>query len=213
MCLLTFIDTRVAAAPASIPTRSTYFDDMSNLSDNVGRQRVAQPSPAAPATAAPAPRRVPSMLFPGIEVMTSEYILPPVSASAGTSTAIASTLASLLGMGGNDILNGLSAAMAMPAGFNEPVIVRPTAAQIAAATTEEVVSENSEDGNVCAICQDDIASGTIMRTINHCEHSFHKSCIDVWFAQNVHCPVCRHDIRDIDDESDDDHEGRMENVD
>jgi hypothetical protein len=31
--------------------------------------------------------------------------------------------------------------------------------------------------------------------MNVCHHTFHKSCIDTWFQENVHCPVCRHDIR------------------
>ena len=96
-------------------------------------------------------------------------------------------------------------------GFSEPVPVRPTAAQINAATTEETVADGDEDEDlVCAICQDDIAVGTTMRTINHCEHSFHKTCIDTWFAQNVHCPVCRHDIRERGEEEG---ENQMENVD
>ena len=75
----------------------------------------------------------------------------------------------------------------------EPVVVRPTAEQVAASTTIGVVGD---EGEMCAICQDSIAVGTDARTINSCDHSFHTNCIDAWFATNVRCPVCRHDIRD-----------------
>jgi len=76
--------------------------------------------------------------------------------------------------------------------FEDPVIVRPTAEQIATATTIEVLTSDE----VCAVCQDTIAAATEARTINACDHQFHRLCIDTWFEQNVRCPVCRHDIRD-----------------
>lgn len=76
--------------------------------------------------------------------------------------------------------------------FEDPVIVRPTAEQIATATTIETLT----DDEVCAICQDTIAATTEARTINACDHQFHTGCIDTWFQQNVRCPVCRHDIRE-----------------
>ena len=78
--------------------------------------------------------------------------------------------------------------------FNEPVIVRPTEAQIAAATRVESVSAPMED--ICSICQDDyLEENTQIRKISACGHFFHKRCIDEWFERNVRCPVCRYDIR------------------
>ena len=38
--------------------------------------------------------------------------------------------------------------------------------------------------------------GEQVRTLTHCGHRFHVLCIDNWFQRNVHCPLCRHDIRD-----------------
>jgi len=75
----------------------------------------------------------------------------------------------------------------------EPVIVRPSADQISANTIVEI---NATEGEMCAICQDAVPLGGQVRTITHCEHSFHVGCIDTWFQTNVRCPVCRHDIRD-----------------
>jgi hypothetical protein len=77
--------------------------------------------------------------------------------------------------------------------FLNPVVVRPTPEQIAAATTVETVVA---EGEMCAICQDTIATGAEARSINACDHSFHTGCIDTWFTTNVRCPVCRHDIRE-----------------
>ncbi len=191
--------------------RNSYFDDMMHM--GIGSQRVAQP--ATPPMTQQQPRRattVPSMLFPGLEVISSEYIIPPVTGTGGATAALAS-IASLL-TGGDMASRNLMDAFAGIPGFSEPVPVRPTRQQITAATTEEIVAEGEESLDTCPICQDEIAIGTTMRIINHCDHSFHKDCIDVWFSQNVHCPVCRHDIRQLDEESEAEEEERvMENVD
>ncbi len=81
-----------------------------------------------------------------------------------------------------------------PAGFLNPVVVRPTEEQITTATTVRTLETASSEN--CAICQDSIAAQSEQREINHCHHAFHRGCIDTWFEQNVHCPVCRHDIRE-----------------
>lgn len=80
----------------------------------------------------------------------------------------------------------------------EDVEVAPTAEQITLATTRMHVDESM----VCSVCQDTITVEDDVRRINHCEHSFHVGCIDTWFVRNVHCPVCRHDIRETTNESD-----------
>lgn len=76
-----------------------------------------------------------------------------------------------------------------------PII--PTRAQIAEATV--VTSIQPPADVVCAICQshtpDDQESPDEWRIIRHCQHRFHRDCIDTWLEQNVHCPVCRFDIR------------------
>ena len=78
----------------------------------------------------------------------------------------------------------------LPEGWNEPVVVRPTAAQISAAT-QPIDIRNC----ACSICQDDIdGNGT---RISHCGHTFHTTCIAEWFTRSVHCPNCRRDVREV----------------
>lgn len=77
--------------------------------------------------------------------------------------------------------------------FEDPVVVRPTAQQIAEATSLEIIETGDED---CAICQDTMVEGAEALTIDFCDHTFHQNCISTWFQQNVRCPVCRHDIRE-----------------
>lgn len=77
--------------------------------------------------------------------------------------------------------------------FMEPISVRPTSAQIAAATRVAPLPIETE---TCTICQDTITGNQPARQILHCEHWFHRDCIDPWFQQNVRCPVCRFDIRE-----------------
>ena len=33
--------------------------------------------------------------------------------------------------------------------------------------------------------------------LNHCGHAFREDAIRNWFSNNVRCPVCRHDIRNV----------------
>jgi hypothetical protein len=79
--------------------------------------------------------------------------------------------------------------------FRQPVLVRPSAAVIASAT-ERLSGNDLAAGTVCAICQDTIAGNAQARRLRACQHSYHVGCIDQWFEQNVHCPVCRYDIRE-----------------
>lgn len=76
----------------------------------------------------------------------------------------------------------------LPAGWNDPVVVRPTAEQIAEATTRVEIRDST-----CAICQEDIEGNGVR--IHYCEHVFHDNCIAEWFTRSVHCPNCRHDVR------------------
>ena len=80
----------------------------------------------------------------------------------------------------------------VPTTFMEPVVIRPTQEQITQSTRIGTPNDPTE---VCTICQETIEENQPARLILHCEHWFHTSCIDVWFQQDVHCPVCRHDIR------------------
>lgn len=78
--------------------------------------------------------------------------------------------------------------------FLQPVVVRPTPQQIAENTT--VGNLVSDTDHSCAICQDTLTSEQEGRKLNACGHWFHRACIDTWLQGNVHCPVCRHDIRE-----------------
>ena len=78
--------------------------------------------------------------------------------------------------------------------FLQPVVVHPTSEQISANTTlGRLVSDTD---HACAICQDALTSEQEGRKLNACGHWFHKNCIDTWLERDVHCPVCRHDIRE-----------------
>lgn len=80
--------------------------------------------------------------------------------------------------------------LSVPTNFMDPVAVRPTAAQITAAT-EDVATPLA--GTTCPVCQDALTSNAVR--IRHCNHSYHRSCLDSWFTMSVRCPVCRYDVR------------------
>ena len=79
--------------------------------------------------------------------------------------------------------------------FFNPVLVTPTRAQISSSLQDYPGTTSN-----CAVCQDSISSGGCR--IRQCGHVYHRSCIEAWFASSVRCPVCRHDIRILEDVSD-----------
>jgi len=78
------------------------------------------------------------------------------------------------------------------------VEVFPTNEQIAAGSTIIEDSTVANDIN-CAICQErnyaDSNNSHQWRRL-HCNHQFHRECVDSWFERSIHCPVCRADIRE-----------------
>jgi hypothetical protein len=85
----------------------------------------------------------------------------------------------------------------------EDIPVRPSRAQIQAASRVSTGPPATQNGvtlttpPTCAICQDSIIQNESCREFIVCGHLFHRNCIDQWLQQNVRCPVCRHDIRNI----------------
>ena len=73
--------------------------------------------------------------------------------------------------------------------FADPVTVTASQNQI----TNSIENLTGDLGN-CCICHDNI-NGNGSRLV-FCRHVFHRSCILEWFGMSVHCPVCRHDIRE-----------------
>jgi hypothetical protein len=116
-----------------------------------------------------------------------------------TNTLLTNALLSLLQIPAgpltrNYVLPNLVAGRNQMDQFLEPVVIRPTPQQIDANTTlGNLVSDTDHS---CAICQDALTSEQEGRKLNACGHWFHRSCIDTWLQGNVHCPVCRHDIRE-----------------
>ncbi len=74
--------------------------------------------------------------------------------------------------------------------FFDPIQVAPTPDQVRAATEQHV---NIRD-MTCSICQEPVECATRIRACGHC---FHSDCISQWFTMNPRCPMCRHDIRDL----------------
>ena len=82
-----------------------------------------------------------------------------------------------------------------PAGFMDSVVITPNSQQVEAgsAVYQTIVPSESP----CAICQDVIAVGNVVRKLRGCNHMFHIDCIDTWYQRSAQCPTCRHDIRTV----------------
>jgi hypothetical protein len=203
--------TRQAAPQRPVPyfEEMNYIDNMNNINNNTIPTRQYMPNnmfatPQAQTAAfqggttqrvAPGVSVVPDArtarraAMPAVDLFSTEFVIRDGGLTTGGIAGLAG-LASLLMPDGQRNLSDLFAQIP---GFADPVIVRPSANDISTATTLQ--RQVASNGEVCAICQDEIITNCQTRKINHCDHKFHKGCIDTWFAQNVHCPVCRHDIR------------------
>jgi hypothetical protein len=95
---------------------------------------------------------------------------------------------------GRTLLNLLATATLLPTNTAfQDVVVAPTQAQIDAGSTIVNYADLPRDTS-CAICQEDTGDSAWRRL--HCNHYFHRGCVDPWFERNTHCPVCRADIRE-----------------
>ena len=81
--------------------------------------------------------------------------------------------------------------------FFESVPINPSEEQITEGSTVLDVTTVSSD-EICPVCQEHECfehPNEPWRKLNHCEHKFHKFCIDNWLTRSPYCPVCRDDIR------------------
>jgi hypothetical protein len=134
-------------------------------------------TPTAPA------RRTTATLGSDVDILTALLTLPTQSVRGGAAAAF----------GTNDLLSLFTN------GFNfQDVPVIPTMTQVNAGSQIIQHGDIPADEN-CAICQEHNLHGGSQapwRRLN-CSHRFHTSCIMPWFQRNVHCPVCRADVRDL----------------
>lgn len=143
-------------------------------------------TPPLPAT----PRQRQSTLPTSLLSIPLRFTTPE---SANNESALDILLRSLLGT--TDIQSALGVAE-LTADLT-PVPVTPSANVL---RTNTILTSLEPAADVmCAICQSHeqpTERDAQWRILRPCSHQFHRSCIDRWFSQHVHCPVCRHDIRE-----------------
>ena len=184
--------TRFSTVPQLLAYISTRSRDHFNLFNRGQSQYRAARNVLTPLLH---PTTIPSVTIPpttrtpantavniGVDLVTETIDLTPFLSSSFADTA--SAIRSLLNLG------------RAPTGAMDPVPVAPTEQQISTATTIQDADEEAHHDLICSICQEGYTTGQLIRKLNHCNHRFHKSCIDPWFRAHVHCPVCRHDIRE-----------------
>lgn len=79
--------------------------------------------------------------------------------------------------------------------FFEPVPIYPTQTEIERATSVVAFADLPADAATCPITMQPFDENSEILRINHCGHVFSKPAIMRWFRNHVSCPVCRHDIR------------------
>ncbi len=83
----------------------------------------------------------------------------------------------------------------------EDVQIYPSLRTLRESSTVNMYSNLETEFESCTICRDSFDENSIVRKL-YCNHIFHLNCIDTWLESNIKCPVCRTDLRDVDDETD-----------
>jgi hypothetical protein len=137
------------------------------------------PAPAAPSM--PAAPAVPTV--PSTSSVLSHMVFDIFSEGANAPSSMDPQLIQFLG----SVFQNMEAPIGAPSGASATPL---TPEIIAHSTHLETARQTQEDQ--CAICQDHMTEGQPLRTILHCHHLFHQTCIDVWFQTHATCPTCRH---------------------
>jgi hypothetical protein len=179
-------------AAATATTSAVTDNSAANILMRMALDEFAPQTPQRPPSAAipnaPArPTRRVTQLSSDIDILNALLTIPT---NVNAHTVPLNSLNSLLGT--NDLLSLLTNSLNF-----QDVLVIPTMNQIDAASRIIEHADVAAEEN-CAICQEHTIPGqqSPWRRL-HCSHQFHTSCIMPWFQRDVHCPVCRADIRDL----------------
>merc|ERR1740139_1209071 len=55
-------------------------------------------------------------------------------------------------------------------------------------------SESTLGNCECPICLTDMEPGDTIRCLPNCDHTFHRSCIDLWLVRSTDCPLCKRHV-------------------
>ena len=91
-------------------------------------------------------------------------------------------------------------------GEMEDVQIYPSLRTLRESSTVHMYCNLDTEYETCTICRENFENNSIVRKLN-CNHIFHLNCIDTWFESNIRCPVCRNDLRESDEDSNENIQG------
>lgn len=191
-----------SGAPSTVPTTAPPTAPPTAPSAVPPAVPPAVPNVAPASQVLPTVQARSSMLLPasgrglaslGVQDPLEDLLTALLATTPQTRQSDSALLTSMLGgLGGLGSLGSLGVWTTARNELLTDVVVIPTHAQVEEGS-EIVHLEDVPDEVACAVCQER-GSDTTWRHL-YCEHYFHRDCVDRWFSRNVHCPVCRADIR------------------
>jgi len=168
------------------PYRRGRQQFMNSFEEIPVRSPSFMPFPAPTMPSAPAAPSAPVAPSAGSTSSVLSHMVFDIFSDTNVPSSMDPQLIQFLGSLGSVFQN-----MEAPIGAPSSASANPLTPEIIARSTHlETAQQTQEDQ--CAICQDHMTEGQSLRTILHCHHLFHQTCIDVWFQTHATCPTCRH---------------------
>jgi len=58
---------------------------------------------------------------------------------------------------------------------------------------DDLLNDLFDNNQECSICLEEYSKNNKIMILN-CNHTFHKSCLELWIKDNNTCPICRENI-------------------
>ena len=189
-----------AAPPSAVPTppRTTNTTATRSVADTLGDTLAALPdgllSPTVRAVVQQVLRRASEPSSPD-DHAPANTVLADVPATAtrlgqrGQNVAISLMMQPLSADGSTTSLTDLF--QQLNSGPNTPVAAQGVPLGDLNRHTEVVVHEPGRGlHDTCAVCQEPLEPGQVVRRVLSCGHTFHHTCLDQWLEANATCPMC-----------------------
>jgi len=132
----------------------------------------------------------------GQNVQTRTAVIPiPANASnQDISNRIQTTLNNIISGNNSPNISDIATRLQIPSDDTTIDSTTSTGLDILTLNSGTELSICTATGDKCSICDELYILQDICRKNTNCGHIFHQACIDTWYSEHSHCPICNQTI-------------------